>query len=84
VLCWRWSKRARLGWLLHLLFFPAAVLLFRVGASLMLRASDHVDFDDTIGTPVMAGMLLFVVAVGTYVAALPSRAIEAGSGEPAA
>lgn len=84
VLCWRWSKRARFGWLAHVLFFPSAVLLFRLGASLMLRASDHVSFDDTIGTPIMAGMLLFVIAVGTYVAALLSRLIAAASREPAA
>ncbi|MFS2110458.1 hypothetical protein ACCC88_12265 [Sphingomonas sp. Sphisp140] len=84
VLCWRWSKHTRLGWLLHVLFFPSAVLLFRMGAALMLRASDHMSFDDTIGTPIMAGMLLFVIAVGTYAAALLSRIVAAASREPAA
>jgi hypothetical protein len=69
---WRFAKRVRKPWLLHLLFFPCAFALLRAGAALMLLVIGDPDFDATLGGPVLQAGLLFAVAVAAYLAALVS------------
>jgi len=63
---WRWSKRCRLDWVLHLLFLPGAILIFWAGNFLMLHVIGAPDFDASIGGPVILGILLLLAAVGGY------------------
>jgi hypothetical protein len=63
---WRWSKRVRKAWLVHLLMFPLAYGLITGGASLMLFAIGDPDFDATIGGPVLQAAVLFDLAVIGY------------------
>jgi hypothetical protein len=81
VLCWRWSKGARWPAVPHLLVLPGAILLMHLGASLMLSVTIASDFDDTIGTPVIGGTLLFLIAFATYVAALMNLVIKGSTRE---
>jgi len=67
---WRWSKRLRNAWMLHVLMFPLAYLLVRLGGSLMLSVIDAPDFDDTIGGPILQAGSLFVLAVIGYYSAV--------------
>ncbi|MDQ0250001.1 hypothetical protein J2W22_002065 [Sphingomonas kyeonggiensis] len=82
-LCWRWSKRGRLGWLAHLLVLPGAILLLHAGQAILLSVSNFPDFDIAIGAPIMPATFMFLAAFATYCAALLSRLIAA-SREPAA
>ncbi|MCH7861171.1 hypothetical protein ACQKOH_01630 [Sphingomonas sp. NPDC092331] len=71
-LFWRWSKRTSMPWLPHLLFLPVALLVLWAGAALLLTLAEASNFDDTIGGPVVAAFLLFLIAIGIYCAALLS------------
>lgn len=75
VLFWRWAKRIPAPWVLHLLFLPCAAVLFRIGDALMLSVIEDPDFDATLGGPEMPAILLLVVAVGGYFAAVIARQI---------
>ena len=71
-LLWRWSKHMRRPWVLHLIALP---LLYGVGmlsVEMMLYAANQPDFDDTLGAPVFAGSILFLLAVAGYLAAMIS------------
>ncbi|MEG3148469.1 hypothetical protein U1769_01130 [Sphingomonas sp. ZT3P38] len=71
VVFWRWSKRFRNAWILHLLMLPVAYALVAGGWSIMLFALNVSDFEDSIGGPVLQAMALFLLAVaGYYVAVL--------------
>ena len=74
-LCWRWAKRVRFPWVPHLLLLPAAVIVFRTGASLLLSVIRQPDFDAMIGAPVFPAILLFVIAIGGYFAAVVATEI---------
>jgi len=69
---WRISRRVRPRWLIHLLFLPCTVAVFRAGDALMLRVAGTPDFDDTLGAPEMQAALMFLVAVAAYLAAILS------------
>jgi len=75
VMFWRWAKRARIPWLLHLLLLPCAVAIFDVGNWLMLSVIEDPDFDATLGGPELPALLLLLVAVGGYFTAVIARRI---------
>lgn len=79
VLFWRWAKRVRSPWIVHLLFLPCAIALLATGDTLMLLVIEDPDFEATIGAPEMAATLLFLVAVGGYLAALIARRVSKSS-----
>lgn len=67
---WRLAKSIRSSWALHLLLLPSMIALARTGSELMLLVIDDPDFDATMDAPLMAGVLLFLIAVGGYFGAL--------------
>jgi hypothetical protein len=69
----RWSKRVRRPWALNLLAFPCIYFLAMIGTEMMLYAANAPDFDDTLGAPVFAGGILFVIAVIGCLATLTSK-----------
>jgi hypothetical protein len=69
----RWSKRVRRPWVLNLLAFPCIYVLAMIGTDMMLYAATARDFDDTLGAPVFAGGILFVIAVIGCLATLTSK-----------
>lgn len=69
---WRLSKRIRARWLVHLLFVPCALALFRAGDALMLFVAGTPDFDDTLGGPEMQAALMLLIAAAAYLAAILS------------
>ncbi|MES2441600.1 MAG: hypothetical protein V4574_02120 [Pseudomonadota bacterium] len=75
-LFWRWAKRVRWSWVLHLLFLPCAGIACWNGQSLMLFVMGEPDFDATIGAPVMPSFLLMAIAVAGYAVALFSRLVS--------
>lgn len=70
---WRWAKRVRTPWVLHLLFLPCAFLPLQAGLSMILFVIDDPDFDSMMGGPVIPAMLFFLVSVGEYFGAVTSR-----------
>jgi hypothetical protein len=67
---WRSAKRHRAPWVLHILLLPCAFITLLIGESLLLYAIQHPDFGAMIGAPVAPALVLFVVSVGGYFAAL--------------
>jgi hypothetical protein len=57
-------------WVVHVLFFPAAILALNVGERIMLSVIEEPDFDATLGAPIMPALLLVVFAVALYLVAL--------------
>lgn len=82
-LCWRWSRRSRRPIVPHLLFLPCAFLLFDQGGQLMLSVTELRDFDDTVGAPIMGGMLLLMIAIVLYFSALFFSAVASAREKPA-
>jgi hypothetical protein len=66
-LFWRWSKRVRFAWTLHLLLLPCIWAVMVAGSRLMLFAMNLRDFDDTLGGPIMMGLFLTLVGIAGYI-----------------
>jgi hypothetical protein len=79
---WRWAKRTRAPWLLHLLFLPCAIIALNVGESVMVSTIREPDFDGTLGGPMAPAILLFFIAVGGYFSGLILRQIRKAGDHP--
>ena len=85
-LFWRLSKHvaAPLALLMLVLFVPCAILLVRLGDTLMLDAIQDPDFDAIIGGPDFPADISLTVAVVGYVVALVTRFRSRQTVRPAA
>ena len=74
-LFWRCAKHLPppLSWVLHICFFPCALVLFNAGDVLMISTIRDPDFDATLDAPEMPALLSLLVAVGGYITALLAR-----------
>jgi len=69
-LFWRWADRFAKGWLLHLLLIPCVFVPVLAGERMMQATVSDVDFDDTLGAPIMPALLCLVAVVAIYFSAL--------------
>lgn len=82
VLFWRWAKRIRYPWILHLLLFPCVYAATVASMHLMYVALRDPDFDATFGAPIMPGLLMFLIAPAGYAFALLFKLGEAATAWP--
>ena len=75
-LFWWVAKRARHGWLAHLLFVPAIIAAQCGAGELMLFAADEPDMDGPTGWATVPAIMLLVLAVVAYFIALAVSLID--------
>lgn len=75
-LFWRWADRFSAGWLLHLLLIPCLYALLLAGSRLMLSTINDPDFDNTLGAPIMPGMLCDLAVMAVYFSALAVKQLS--------
>ena len=75
-LFWRWADRFSAGWLLHILLVPCLYALLLAGSRLMLSTVNDLDFDNTLGAPIMPGMLCDVAVMAVYFPALAVKQLS--------
>jgi len=75
VIFWFRAKRARHGWILHLILVPTMYALFQASAALMLFAAGEHDLDSLTGQALLPATLLLALCPLVYFVSLGVRKI---------
>ena len=72
---WRLAKRLQppRSLVLHLLYLPVAILVFRLGEAVMLALITDPDFDATMSAPEMPALFALAVSTVAYFGAVANR-----------
>jgi hypothetical protein len=73
---WRWARRFDPKWVLHLLFIPCAIALFRTGDFILIYATGVPDGDSIEGRTLIAATGFLALTLLVHAAALAALGVS--------